>query len=402
MYRCMMLFFLWYFSVSDAFLLSGPSYHSTPIPQNGGGITAPEGSVMHILLQDVALLKQELATALNQITFLQAELKEQRKLYKSDIEILRHDVENLQRFTKSCNRSIHQSMQDTAENISILNRTVEQNAADINAVNETMRNVDRKLLDVISRENTLKQSIRFEVQQELRQNKQDIVNNVTALGSSIDASQKQVRYISLSLNDVSNDLRNVEHRQKNTSAQLVELQKNKTEMKDEIVDINHEISQLQNNSRSTKLSTNAALSRIEHLETDMNTKISFTAARTDNKMTWKDGEIVLFSSVIDSEGGGYNPSTGVFTVPQIGTYLFFCNIATLTNNTFNADIVVNGEIKERLLTYAYGRPWNSVTSSNLLVIRLQLGDKVYVKYEMGSYLLSDQAHETTFSGIRIK
>lgn len=121
-------------------------------------------------------------------------------------------------------------MQDTTENISILNRTVEQNAADINAVNETMRNVDRKLLDVISRENTLKQSIRFEVQQELRQNKQDIVNNVTALGSSIDASQKQVRYISLSLNEVSNDLRNVEHRQKNTSAQLVELQKN-TEIK---------------------------------------------------------------------------------------------------------------------------------------------------------------------------
>lgn len=107
---------------------------------------------------------------------------------------------------------------------------MEQNAADINAVNETMRNVDRKLLDVISRENTLKQSIRFEVQQELRQNKQDIVNNVTALGSSIDASQKQVRYISLSLNEVSNDLRNVEHRQKNTSAQLVELQKN-TEIK---------------------------------------------------------------------------------------------------------------------------------------------------------------------------
>lgn len=121
-------------------------------------------------------------------------------------------------------------MQDTTENISILNRTVEQNAADINAVNETMRNVDRKLLDVISRENTLKQSIRFEVQQELRQNKQDIVNNVTALGSSIDASQKQVRYISLSLNEVRNDLRNVEHRQKNTSAQLVELQKN-TEIK---------------------------------------------------------------------------------------------------------------------------------------------------------------------------
>lgn len=100
MYSCMVLFFSWCFSVSDAFLLSGPSYHSTPIPQNGGGITAPEGSVMHILLQDVALLKQELATALNQITFLQAELKEQRKLYKGDIEILRHDVKNLQRFTK--------------------------------------------------------------------------------------------------------------------------------------------------------------------------------------------------------------------------------------------------------------------------------------------------------------
>ncbi|XP_061168328.1 uncharacterized protein LOC133177277 [Saccostrea echinata] len=239
---------------SDTLLFLQQS-RSTPIPLNGV-VTKPEGETLLTLLQDVVLLKQGLASTMNQVTFLQSELREQRKLHKSEIENLQHQMETLQQFTNLCNRTIHKGIQEARKNMSSLVESVRH----LNRSMELDLNIDRKT----------------------------------------------------------------------------------------------------NDSRSREITTNIVLSRmqtkIQHLETDVNTRIIFTAGRTATKQDWTVGERLVFTAVIDSQGGGYNTSTGIFTVPQNGTYLFFCNILTYNNHTFNADIVVNGQTKERIVTNAYGVP----------------------------------------------
>ncbi|XP_061195164.1 uncharacterized protein LOC133203388 [Saccostrea echinata] len=224
---------------------------STPIPLNGA-ITKSEGETLLTLLQDVVLLKQGLASTMNQVTFLQSELREQRKLHKSEIENLRGQMETLQQFTNLCNRTIHEGIQEAGKNMSSLVESVRH----LNRSMELDLNIDRKT----------------------------------------------------------------------------------------------------NDSRSREITTNTVLSRmqtkIQHLETDVNTRISFTAGRTATKQDWTVGERIVFTAVIDSQGGGYNASTGIFTVPKNGTYLFFCNILTYANHNFNADIVVNGHTKERIQVHS--------------------------------------------------
>ncbi|XP_062566136.1 uncharacterized protein LOC134228501 [Saccostrea cucullata] len=345
---------------------------------------------------------------MSQVTFLQSELREQRKVHKSEIENLRHQMETLQQFTILCNRTNHEGMQQTrenisslADNISHLKKSLELNGMNIYFLNKSLKNFEHDLSNSVQSMNTMKQSISFEIQQEFRQNRRDIVNNITTLGNSVDIATKQNHYISLSLNDVRRDLRHLEQHQENNSLLLDELQKNITESNEMIVNIDRKT----NDSRNREMTTNLAISemqtKIQYLETDVNARISFTAGRTQTKQNWTIGEKIVFTDVIDSQGGGYNARTGIFTVPQNGTYLFFCNILTYANHTFNADIFVNGQSKERIVTNAYGVP-KAIASSNLLIIRLKPGDQVDIRLALGSHLLSDWAHEVVFSGIKVK
>ncbi len=52
--------------------------------------------------------------------------------------------------------------------------------------------------------------------------------------------------------------------------------------------------------------------------------VSFQAYRTSNQSLAanSESETVIFDTIIANNGGGYNPSTGVFTAPETGYYCF--------------------------------------------------------------------------------
>ena len=107
---------------------------------------------------------------------------------------------------------------------------------------------------------------------------------------------------------------------------------------------------------------------------------------------------VIFGTVGLNEGNGYDPSTGIFTAPTEGIYVFDWTTLIQQGKYANTSLVVNGKIKS----------WNhcyDVTSkiylacSKMTVVKLKRGDKVWIGVFSGK--TSIYAKYTSFSGYKL-
>nr|XP_011432555.2 complement C1q-like protein 2 isoform X2 [Crassostrea gigas] len=129
---------------------------------------------------------------------------------------------------------------------------------------------------------------------------------------------------------------------------------------------------------------------------------AFSAGISSGKSVWT-GDTLVFPVIIYSEGTGYNPSTGIFTAPTAGTYVFYISVQSAMHKYIYFDIVLNGSAKVRAL--AWYNSGNSIaihqTGTNLVILHLQTGDSVWVKRGGGTGYHSDSAHIMTFSGFKL-
>ena len=133
------------------------------------------------------------------------------------------------------------------------------------------------------------------------------------------------------------------------------------------------------------------------LLTDQKQKVAFTAGVSSTSTTWNSGTLI-FNSVILNVGDGYNPSTGVFTSPVAGTYVFYVSAVEYLSQYLQVDIVLNSVSKVTLLgesAAAYQ------TGTNMVVLNLQKGDSVWVRHASGKGYWSTRVPATTFSGFLI-
>jgi hypothetical protein len=105
--------------------------------------------------------------------------------------------------------------------------------------------------------------------------------------------------------------------------------------------------------------------------------------------------------VINNVGGGYNSGSGVFTAPVGGTYVFFVSVQSYSTEEIRVDIVLNGNSKVRTMAYDNGDKDHYETGVNLVVLRLDKGDTVWVKRYSGKGYYSDSIPITTFSGFQL-
>ncbi|XP_062570759.1 uncharacterized protein LOC134232800 [Saccostrea cucullata] len=136
--------------------------------------------------------------------------------------------------------------------------------------------------------------------------------------------------------------------------------------------------------------------------TDTRKKVYFSAGiskEIGNYAEWNGNDVILFQKVISNEGGAYNASTGVFSTPVGGVYVFSCFILT-DKTTLYAYLEVNGLKKFNILGYTPPSSRDDVESAgNLAVLNLQQGDRVLMRHTGGSNLRSMlEAPSTTFSG----
>ena len=123
------------------------------------------------------------------------------------------------------------------------------------------------------------------------------------------------------------------------------------------------------------------------------TPVAFTAGMTSYNSMWE-GDIMAFPRVITNKGQGYDNSTGKFTAPRDGTYVFTVT-AVSYSNYLRLDIVHDGVSKVR--TWSDDSAYYQ-TGTNLVVLELDRGDAVWVKYYSGRGYWTNSVPLTTFSG----
>ena len=85
-------------------------------------------------------------------------------------------------------------------------------------------------------------------------------------------------------------------------------------------------------------------------------------------------QTVVFDNVVQNVGSCYSGSTGRFTAPIAGRYLFsYCLLTNATSTYHEALFYVNGAVKARTQMYA-GASSNSVSSTGTIVYNLAAGD----------------------------
>lgn len=126
-------------------------------------------------------------------------------------------------------------------------------------------------------------------------------------------------------------------------------------------------------------------------------QVAFTAGITSSSTTWSSG-ILIFNKVISNVGNGYSKSTGVFTAPVAGTYVFYFAAVEKKTQDLGLDIVLNSVSKVRLIG---NNQAGFQTGTNMVVLTLKRQDRVWVKHSYGKGYHTHSVPLVTFSGFML-
>ncbi|XP_053408210.1 uncharacterized protein LOC128559764 [Mercenaria mercenaria] len=130
--------------------------------------------------------------------------------------------------------------------------------------------------------------------------------------------------------------------------------------------------------------------------------IAFTAF-LDHDGDYGAGQIITFNKIITNDGNGYNMHTGVFTCPEEGMYLFTFFVGERGEmdgvTQIYADLIINSN--NIIDAFAETRHYQEdAQGGNAVVIRLKLGDSVWVRSRIaGHHIEGNTARTTSFTGV---
>lgn len=118
--------------------------------------------------------------------------------------------------------------------------------------------------------------------------------------------------------------------------------------------------------------------------------------------TSRDRQTLVFPHILSNVGGGYNNQDGVFTAPVDGVYVFFCKITQESNShDLYFEITLNGSAKTRNIVYGRSDKTHR-TASNLSVLQLIRGDRVWIKMFIGGMHFNwGDGGDNSFSGFML-
>jgi hypothetical protein len=123
--------------------------------------------------------------------------------------------------------------------------------------------------------------------------------------------------------------------------------------------------------------------------------VAFDVQLKNNKKNLGKGSKVLFETVDLNEGLGYDASTGIFTTPYNGIYVFDWTTLAWKGKAAYTGLSVNGSFKSwNHCSDTVAKSW--LPCSKMAVVKLRRGDKVWIGVFDGPTNMYQQY--TSFSG----
>ncbi|XP_052761739.1 uncharacterized protein LOC128204363 [Mya arenaria] len=114
------------------------------------------------------------------------------------------------------------------------------------------------------------------------------------------------------------------------------------------------------------------------------------------------GEVIVYKTVESNQGSGYSATTGKFTAPERGLYLFFMHTCTYSTIYSYLQIVKDGSVLIKSVQYEKDA---ATSSSSQVFVQLDVGETVWVQCATGgSTSQLDENHSyrwTSFGGALI-
>ncbi|XP_062578304.1 uncharacterized protein LOC134240220 [Saccostrea cucullata] len=350
---------------------------------------------VHALMKDMVSLQQSLVSSESEMSSLKETTTREIAELKKEVRSLKLENNRLSNKVTICNENI-ESLKENLTMVDVSRRVFEtqllqekqmfeQNTSGILAdIKTEVRYLSITLLDLNEHSLEIDKNI-----PKLIDNRYELISG--RLNESLEAYNAELR----SAND-------------KVSLTLTDLQKSQQIITDSLSDhMNNTMEDLQSELKQTQFEQLKLSSSVSSLEVfrlnftnrqcGASTKVAFTAGITSSDSSWS-GSTLVFPKIIFNAGGGYNPTTGMFTAPVDGHYVFFISVQSYDLKEIRMDIVLNGESKVRTMAFDYADKDYFETGVNLVVLRLNQGDKVWIKRYTGIGYYSDSVPITTFSG----
>ncbi|KAJ8306749.1 hypothetical protein KUTeg_015790 [Tegillarca granosa] len=108
----------------------------------------------------------------------------------------------------------------------------------------------------------------------------------------------------------------------------------------------------------------------------INYQVAFTAKLNNYPTT---SSAIIFQTVITNIGGGYNNRNGIFYCPKAGLYMFTASMMSVKKYYVDGYIMKNNKFTIRLHEHIGSRNNHYPSASTTVMLRLAIGDKVWVK-----------------------
>nr|XP_046244866.1 cerebellin 18 [Scatophagus argus] len=97
---------------------------------------------------------------------------------------------------------------------------------------------------------------------------------------------------------------------------------------------------------------------------------------------------IPYSSITLNQGGGYNPSLGVFTAPQAGVYSFSCTVYSYVERNermyHKVQLMKNGKLA--VSVWENNREDGEDSATQVVILEMKRGDQVYMELMSGRKL----------------
>ncbi|XP_062593887.1 uncharacterized protein LOC134255387 [Saccostrea cucullata] len=348
---------------------------------------------VHALMKDMLTLQDALAKAESKISTMQESFGNEISELKKELELLK--VEN--NLLKNESREQKKHLKTVGENITMISKNHKEYKRIAEA---SLQMHEKNVSDVLA-------DIKIEVRYlsitllDLKTHTETADNNISA---SIAEKNKAIyNSMNSSFENFNEKLKATENRLSEVVSKLGESQVDVVaKISDEINTTINSLKEERNQYRLEQLKLSSTVKTLEMFRMNMTNrncdpsskKVGFTAVVTSSNTGWNSGTLV-FPAVITNIGLGYNSSSGVFTATLDGNYVFFLTVLEYSNQYTAVDIVLNGISKVRAIGDSNARYQTGV---NLVVLRLQRGDKVWASHYSGTGYYSATIPTTTFSG----